>query len=178
MKKLLVIALLIVLYKQSAFSQDYPSPFKFETIDSMQGTKSELFVKANEWVAKTFNSAKDVIQMSDKDAGKIIAKGMMESGGRVGFVKGTFYIKYTLSIDLKDNKCRIRISDFITVGCMSNAALIDSHYFDLNYSLDNQDPPDNYSMKTWNDIKYTCTYRSGELVKELIIALKSKSENW
>ena len=41
-------------------------------------TKDILFVRANEWFAIKFVSANDVIQMIDKDAGKIVGKGYVK----------------------------------------------------------------------------------------------------
>ena len=157
---------------------DYPSPFQFQRIDSnLHGTKADLFVKANEWVAKTFVSAKDVIQMSDKEAGKILAKGVMEATGRVGITKCIFYIKFTLAIDVKDNKSRCKISEFIVEGYQSNGTFSEKKYFKMNVSLDD-DPPFSYSRKTWNDLKYTCSYNSENHINDLFTALKAKSDNW
>ncbi len=57
----------------------YPETFdpKEKTItyiDEHTKTKSDAYASANEWIAKNFRSAKDVIQMQDKDAGIIIVK--------------------------------------------------------------------------------------------------------
>jgi hypothetical protein len=47
-------------------------------VDSIKST--ELYVRAHEWFAKTFKSAQSVIQLDDKEAGKILGKGSIQAG--------------------------------------------------------------------------------------------------
>ena len=91
---------------------NYPTPFEFSIIDTSVETKSNLYIKASEWVANRFVSAKDVIQMNDKDAGKIIAKGVIECYESAMLSSITIYVKFTLAIDVKDKKYRIKLYDF------------------------------------------------------------------
>ena len=177
MRKTLIAIVLMVLFGHQSFSQGYPSPFKIEVIDSLPGSKNELFVKANEWVAKTFVDAKEVIQMSDKDAGRIIAKGVMETYTKVGATKGKYYTKYTMEIDVKDSKARIIFSDFITYECIVN----NGHNPSINYSLDNIDHPKSgmsYGDKMWRDIKDYCLTQSNILTTSFIATMKNKNDNW
>ena len=80
MKKLLF-ALAVISTIQQVFSQELPISEKtgkvcYEDVVKVEGVSaSDLYVRANEWFAKTFNSANAVIQMQDKEAGKIIGKG-------------------------------------------------------------------------------------------------------
>jgi hypothetical protein len=85
------------------------------TLDSID--KAELFSRAEEWFARTFNSAQDVIQMKDKEAGKIIGKAVMpvtlkglNTGGKGGF------INYTVAVYFKDNRYKYEINDFYHTG--------------------------------------------------------------
>lgn len=87
---------------------DYPVPFRFELIDTVAGSKNDLYVKAYEWMAKTFVSAKSVIQMQDKEAGKIIGRAVFSSA------KGT--TNYILAIDVKDGKYMASIEQFSHEG--------------------------------------------------------------
>src|ERR1700677_1138505 len=57
----------------------YPNPFEFQQIDTLNDTKDEIFIKANEWIAEMSDSLRDVIQLNDKETGKIISKAIMES---------------------------------------------------------------------------------------------------
>jgi hypothetical protein len=46
--------------------------------------KNDLFVMANSWMVKTFNSPQDVIQYNDKEAG--IIKGKFLIGGSLDYI--------------------------------------------------------------------------------------------
>jgi len=77
-------------------------------------SKDELFNRAKRWVALTYKSANDVIQLSDKDAGSLVAKGtILVPFPYNGFVKTDSYLNHTLTIDIKDGKYRYELNDFI-----------------------------------------------------------------
>lgn len=96
----------------------------FEMIDTVDGTADQLFVKAMEWVATTYNSANDVVQLSDKVAGKIVGKGYKSITlpfptekppypfSRLPPVATTFGVTYTFTIDIKEGKYRHRLTGF------------------------------------------------------------------
>jgi len=95
------------------------TPFEFSLIDTLPGTKNDIYVKAYEWMAKNYTSAKDVIQMHDKEAGKIIAKAVIAVPGAqngYGMSLGNDYVHYTISIEVKENRYRCIISDFYHEG--------------------------------------------------------------
>jgi len=75
MKKLMLLSLIFitacVVYK-TVSSEPYS-----EVFENLPGTKDELFVKANEWMVKTFTSAESVIEYSDKEAGALMGKYLM-----------------------------------------------------------------------------------------------------
>lgn len=74
--------------------------------------KKDLFKKAIEWVALNYNSANDVIQLKDEESGKIIVKGnMVVVINPMGFVFER-RLKHTITIDTRDGRCRINITDF------------------------------------------------------------------
>jgi hypothetical protein len=93
-------------YQVISFDQAYIKVF-----EDLPGNKNQLFVKANEWMVKTFNSAESVIQFSDKEEGTIIGKylmfGEVHSGGYGVTVDNRVYAK--IDIRIKDNKARISI---------------------------------------------------------------------
>jgi hypothetical protein len=79
-------------------------------------TKDQAFVAAQSWIAKNFNSAKDVIQMSDKDAGIIIVKAVwpftwIANAGMGMRIPYTYYVDYSLTVKVKENKAKF---EFIT----------------------------------------------------------------
>jgi hypothetical protein len=77
-------------------------------------SKAELYSRAREWVATEFRSAKDVVQMDDKEAGKLVARGFVPK--RIGSVSarpsaGNQFWR-TIKIYVKDGRYRYEITDF------------------------------------------------------------------
>ena len=55
-------------------------------VDSVK--KEELYNRAKHWLVETFNSAKDVIQIDDKENGEIVGKGYFKSWWVLGWYGG------------------------------------------------------------------------------------------
>ncbi|MCA8830802.1 DUF4468 domain-containing protein [Hymenobacter pini] len=74
-------------------------------------TKDELYTRAYEWMAKNYRSANAVIQMHDKEAGRLVGKGatVMETQRLSGLPS---YVRHTLSIYVKDNRYKYVLTDF------------------------------------------------------------------
>ena len=80
MKKLIVVAVILM------FAGCVPIPVKetppIELIMEIPGyNKDQIFTGTKAWVAKTFVSAKAVIQDDDKEAGRIIGSGRIRAAG-------------------------------------------------------------------------------------------------
>lgn len=162
MKKLLLI--LIVFFNLSAISQTDNSKFEFSLIDSTQGSKAELYTYAKSWLANTFVSSKSVIDMEDKEAGRIIGKGMFTKrvNSPFGNKVGMDVIYFTITIDVKDNKYRIKLSDFnhkYLQQARSDLTISDSGNFDKSRQGGDlsDDKPDCGGLimtkKQWSKIK-------------------------
>jgi hypothetical protein len=67
--------------------------------------KTELYNRSLSWVARTYNSANDVIQLKYPESGQIICKGLGSAAFDFGFKR---YFRYTMIIDIKDGKIRTR----------------------------------------------------------------------
>ena len=121
MKHFFLIALIIVCSPAWAQEVVLPAPFEFRLIDSVSGTKSELYIRARAWMANTYNSSQDVLQMDDKEAGKIIGKAITTWPIKGGF--GNLLcespIHYTITIDIKDGKYRCVLGGFYHKGCFT-----------------------------------------------------------
>ena len=132
MRTIIYTAVLILLFTKSR-AQKLP-------IDSITGkityteiihadklSKNDLYSKINEWFAKSYNSATDVIQLNSKEDGKIIGKGLFVFTviHRYNNIKTPVLIKvaYTLSIYIKDNKFKYEISSFYTITEMGQSPL-------------------------------------------------------
>jgi hypothetical protein len=75
--------------------------------------KQELFSRAREWFAKAYKSSTNVIQMEDKESGKIIGKALMQVYYKE-FPYG--YINYTISIYIKEGRYKYEFTDFHHTG--------------------------------------------------------------
>lgn len=86
-------------------------------IDSIPLAQEELYSRAKTFVAYNFVDSKNVIQMDDKDVGKIICKGTMNptSRGALGMNYQNNF-DFTLTIDLRDNKYRAVLNNIYHSG--------------------------------------------------------------
>jgi len=170
--RILILAILLAI---KSFGQDYPTPFVIEKIDSAKGTKDELFVKANVWVAKTFVNAKDVIQMHDKEAGKIVVKGLINTKNFSFVIEYNYYSSFLMTIDVKDNKYRYSFSDFIFTEWVNS-----SHSDIYNQSFESGRPKglSGIPQKVWDKIQKNCWTQAKLMGRDLESAMKAKSDNW
>lgn len=179
MRYLSIVLLIITLYScapsKPIVKMDYPTPFEFVLIDSLPGTKNELYVKAHEWISKSFGSAKAVIDMQDKEAGKLIGKaqydGVNMGAGLATTLLSQSKVTYIISIDVKDNRYRCIISDFYHTGASYTGRYGVSHatsYGDLQRDKIEYKSPTTYKMvedKKYYAVKNQAMIYSTNLLK-------------
>jgi hypothetical protein len=93
-------------------------------VDSLTN-KNELFLRAREWFAKTYKSSMNVIQMEDKENGKIIGKALLKVF-MTTFVDSQLesgFINYSISIYIKDGRYKYEITDFYHTGMFINSSV-------------------------------------------------------
>lgn len=121
MKKLLLPLLLLI--SVSAYSQTPSLPLLngkiiYTEVIPIEGkNQGELHILAREWFAKSYNSANNVIQMDDKESGKIIGKplmGVYHKGFGQDHPSGD--IHYTISINTKDGRYKYEVTEFYHTG--------------------------------------------------------------
>lgn len=109
MKKLNIIVLVVFTLLLASCTTIKTSEVKGVTkvVEVSGASKDELFVKASSWLVDAFNSAKSVIQFSDKEAGVIKGK------YRITFPQflETGECEATFTVECKDGKCRLIIDD-------------------------------------------------------------------
>jgi len=76
-------------------------------------TKNEVYDISLEWMARTFFDSKEVIELKDKDNGKIIGKGITTFKGKIGWFSSIIPCRFTLIIEAKDNKYRTTYTNFV-----------------------------------------------------------------
>lgn len=74
-------------------------------------SKDKIYSNSKQWVAINFKSANDVIQMDDKESGVLIGKGNFKYPCKSCWLESKDLIKFTIKIEVKDNKSRITFSD-------------------------------------------------------------------
>lgn len=92
---------------------------EYVRIDSLiKGSKEDLYLRSKSWLVHYFKSANAVIQMDDKENGKLMGKGvfMFPVKSVLGITLDHDPIHYTIQINVKENKTRIIINDFIHEG--------------------------------------------------------------
>lgn len=122
---LLIIALLI---GTTTFSQMSVKEgrVEYESIVELTGTKDDLYTKAKQAIVELFFDAKSVIQMDDKDAGKLIGKGTVFCPIKVLGVSSGVYTRYTISVEVKDGKYRLRLYDITIDDLGGSDAIIEA----------------------------------------------------
>ena len=98
-----------------------------QVIEAPGKTKTQLYVILNYWYSNTFSSGKSVIQLNDKDAGVIIAKGNVNAiathmGGANSY---TVNLTPIIKTDIKDNKVRVTYTiPFYDVDKMAGGGIL------------------------------------------------------
>lgn len=124
MKNILYFALFIFSISSCTISKPIVVSFDeplTSTFENLNGTKDELFIKANSWATSTFKDAKSVIDFNDKESGVIIGKYLLSQAT----LSGTTYFGYGITstntgagtkdifakieIRVKDNRCFISV---------------------------------------------------------------------
>ena len=119
MRFLSLVAAFIILYTPILNAQDFTfDGDKMTVVFEASLDKKKLHSAVFAAVANIYNSANDVVQMSDAEAGKIIVKGTskvtLEDPSKLTDPKNDFILKYqeyfvehSINIDIKDDKYRI-----------------------------------------------------------------------
>jgi hypothetical protein len=170
MKKLLLILLCLPMF---GFGQGFPISEKtgkvtYEGVVKVEGASaSGLYVQANEWFAKSFRSANSVIQMQDKEEGKIIGKGSIEAYFKEWATVGVW--NFTLSFECREGRYRYVLTDI-------SHDKIGSKLTGSGGLIGNEKPACgtfHFSKKSWNKLKSNA---SKDLIKSIDGLLQYMSE--
>jgi hypothetical protein len=172
MKKNISILLLIGLSYISSIAQTPITFNKVITTDSIG--KSQLYLKIYEWFASNFNSANDVIQMSDKEAGVIIGNGIMNY--KYENTSNSSYdgsVSYKIKVNFKDDRIKVELTDFIHSGKGFNLGLInDSEEYTTKGMYKN------YHNSSWKDVKLKCEQYSQSIFISMEEKITIRSDDW
>lgn len=167
MRKLLFILLLTPLI---SFAQ---TPIAFSGVTSVDSaTKDELFVRARQWFNKTFVSAKEVLQISDKESGELSGKGLTKLTGvykYMGTHKADFDTRFAVNVWVKDGKYKYEIKDFY-------AEFSGKSGYDIGLLTDAENCPAKWSMspqRMMNEIWVSLKEQAATKAKALAFSLES-----
>jgi hypothetical protein len=181
--KTLSIAVLLTSLSTILLSQDEIFPIDNSTgritysevvqVDSVDSR--ELFVRARSWFAHTFISAQNVIQLEDKEAGRIIGKGVFAIADNVDnptvmnvHVSGT--VDFTVEVLTKDGRYKYIISDL-------SFKLLGMQERDLRSSiLASSGTYKNKMNLRWLEVRQNTNYAILEIIGNLKKAMVSSAE--
>ena len=108
-----IYAILLVFLFSSCATLQVTTATKAGDIIEAKGTKDELYIKANQWMVKSFNNAKIVIQFQDKESGKIMGKYLLHGefgmNSQFGYIQQSPDVFALITIMVKDNAAKIDI---------------------------------------------------------------------
>jgi hypothetical protein len=131
-------------------------PMIIQRVIDAQGSQSELYRLANEWMAKTFVDSKEVIQYQDKNEGVIVGRGVTES--KIGLANFDFWD--SLTIEVKANKARATIEDIYG----------ETTILDTKSTI----KPEEMRQKEYDELET----KFNLLIDDLSIYLNQKTEEW
>lgn len=85
-----------------------------EVIQAEGRSKIELYSIYREWFVDRFNSADDVLQMEDKEGGKLIGKAFQDITTETGLLPITEKLHYTIKFTFKENRFMYQITNLNT----------------------------------------------------------------
>jgi hypothetical protein len=147
-------------------------------VDSLE-SKMELYSKAREWFAKTYKSSSDVIQMDDRESGKLVGKALMQVYHKaLGSTFPSGYINYTISIYIKDGRYKYEITNFYHTGQYVSGGNRIPDYGVCEKMINTTDKTMGMSyQKTYNYYLYQMDNNIRDLIADLKKAMATKSTN-
>ena len=113
MNKILFVSIISIFISQMAFAQD--SLIKYEKIVILDSsyTKTELFIKARQWISDNFKNSKAVLTIEDKESGELSGNANMRIIPLKGLQNlGDQIVKFKCSIAIKEGKYKCSFYNF------------------------------------------------------------------
>jgi hypothetical protein len=168
---------------EDALSESKPLTF-YEVVAAEGATKNQLYSAALAWFGDTFGRAKTVLDVQDKERGRLVAKPSFAYAPKalVGStrIKGT--VKYAVTAEVKDGKYRYTIDGFTHEGTLgqggpSSFGLLTT---DAKCPYPVEGPTSAGKQETWEDLKSLAKTQadalSASLKKRMADATKAKND--
>lgn len=130
MKKIIVYFIILASVFLQSCASTYggkvtPDQLTFQKVYEINDIKSdEIFDRTLEWMAKSFSDFREVIELKDRERGKIIGNGIVKFKDVVNISD----CKYMVNIDIKDGRFRIAYSNYIWLGTALGNIPLDKKY--------------------------------------------------
>jgi hypothetical protein len=108
MKRLITLLLASVIVVLPAWGAD---ALVVEIVRPASLKKEALFDQTVLWMAESFRSSKEVIELKDKDLGTIVGNGVFDLNIGLSILPTNVPVTFKLRIDIKDNKYRMTFSN-------------------------------------------------------------------
>lgn len=134
-------------------------------------TKEQLYDRALEWMAKTYQSANDVVQIKDKEQGKLLAK-----GGILYFYNKVpmGYVVHTQTIYLKDGRYKYVMTGFKHLNLTPSGPTVRDGSMG---PLERGTPPEGFRDKLWYDMLQGTNEKVKAMITELEKAMQAKGND-
>jgi len=166
-------------YSQTIFPIDEKGEIVYSEVVKVDSAKSnELFVRAHEWFANAFKSAKAVIQLDDKEAGKIVGKGTFDvsdnnNHNSLIYIAWTGTVDFTVEIQTKDGRYKYVFSNIVftntETGYPGDLKLIAPFTKGMYHERLN---------KQWSDIRQNTSAMILNMIGGLKKSMNSNNNNW
>jgi len=167
MKKVMFLAVMAMLSISLISAQDNLSFNKVIQVDSTK--KDIIYTGIKQWLSMNFVSSKKVIDLDDKDAGLIIVNALTDYNyGKLSYLAYNGYLKYTIKIQIKDNRYKVDVTNFTHEVNDSPA------YWNLGLITNSDEYPNKTSFmnkgsfnKVWIDLKLKAAKLSNDFFSKL-----------
>ena len=111
MKKLLSISIALFIIGCAAMTKvDLPKEdLMVQRVLEVELNQAEIYARSLEWMAKTFVDSKEVVEVKDRENGRIIGKGLTSFTNVIVKIP----CRYTITIEAKDGKARVTMENFV-----------------------------------------------------------------
>lgn len=183
MKKITLL-LCVMSFFALGFSQDevYKTPLTlddneqiyFEEIISLTGfTSEQIYAKIRYKLSELYRSSKTVIDLDDKENGKIIIKGIINYTATDGMMTANCPMYHTLKIFIKDEKVKVRLEN-LRLEFSDGGIVPIERYITDQYLLKNNGKP----RKMMKSHKEGVIHSWYDMVNALENSVKTSEDDW
>jgi hypothetical protein len=170
-----------------AHAESQANELRMQAVVEVEGaSKDELYSAALKWFGLTYNDAQSVLQVQDKASGTIVGKGAIryEPAVFVGSEGTRGWIKYTISVEVKEGRFRYTVESFrhegtkVIAGQMASFGLLTT---DDRYPHGVVRGTEKWRDKVWDDIKTQTKAAIDPTVYGLLKHMKdsaAKKDDW